>query len=163
VSFLITRCVKRSHVVQELYENWQLAHKEAMFAGDVEDESIELCRLLEHAWPTLVANLFTGPVFNIEATGRLFQQAIRRSIQVVRGVDRLVAEAERRSYTIQEAASLRSALAGIEKLDRAVEQKWPFVDGAMVAEARAAFGRGEYQTTEELLNAAQGSCAESGK
>lgn len=162
MSILVSRCVKRSQIVQELLASWQLNHPDALFAADIEQlcgESVETCQLLRSAWRTLYESLFTGPAFNVETVGRLFHQTVRRSIEVVAEVKNLVREAERRRFPIEKSAELAIQLEQLEAVERTIAASWPFVDRALVAEARSAFDRGEYQSVGELLHDAQGDCA----
>ena len=162
MSILVSRCVKRSHVVEELLEGWSSDHREAMLASDIEElcnESVELCQLLETSWQGLFASLFEDPFFNTEVVGQLFQDAVRRSAKAVRKVDVLAVEAQKRGYEIEKADELANGLARLDALDVEVATKWPFVDRRMIEESQLAIERGEYQTIEELLHAAQSNCA----
>ena len=54
MSLLADRCLRRSFLVQEMYETWQLAQKDhhpvAAELEEIAAECVELCRLLVRAW-----------------------------------------------------------------------------------------------------------------
>ena len=49
MSLIADRCLKRTFLVQEMYESWQLARADETFEFDfveIVEECVELCRLL---------------------------------------------------------------------------------------------------------------------
>src|ERR1700722_20058517 len=99
MSFLVNRCVKRSHVMQELYEEWQIAHQDGMRASDVEEmcgEWLELCELWPHVWRGLLSALFENTIDDTERLGGVFKDAVSRTNKVGNGISGLVSEMSRR-------------------------------------------------------------------
>ena len=71
--FSVCRYLNRSSSVENLVENWQSQHNQAMFLFDVEElirECIDLGALSKHAWQTLHENAFHRATHeNIEESG----------------------------------------------------------------------------------------------
>jgi hypothetical protein len=148
----------RSHAVEELFENWQLAHHAAMLAGDVEEllaEWLDLCKLLKCTWETLYDALFEAKIFDFEM-GEMLRLVFGKTTEIGKKLGEWLAGAEQDGYRIENAATFRTALTSLEQLIEEIESKWPTIDHEMAAESLAAYHRGEYQTIEELLDEAQG-------
>lgn len=162
MNVLIDRCMKRSNLVQELYESWYLVHQvagqQATFATDVAElceESIALCRLCKHTWETLWNQLFDVHVSNnVEIVGRSFRTILDRSIEVATKIRDSAARAEKKGQPIALAEQVVSSLTELEAVKDEFEEKWPFFDTKMSEEAHADFLRGDYITAEQALQEA---------
>jgi hypothetical protein len=156
MSVLLQRCLKRSNLVEQLVEQWQVEHEEAMLARDVEElcgEAIELCRLCGHTWQELKTLLFANCITDTEATGRVALEGFENAGRAVRRVVRLLDDAIARGHGIGGAQELRRGMNDVHDIKERLLKKWPFIDHQMVERALAAYGRGEFQTAESLLHA----------
>ena len=139
MNVLIDRCMKRSNLVQELYESWYLVHQEAgqqaTFATDVAElceESIALCRLCKHTWEALWNQLFDVHVSNnVEIVGRSFRTVLDRSIEVATKIRGSAARAEKKGQPIALAEQVVSSLTELEAVKSELAEKWPFIDEKM--------------------------------
>lgn len=160
MNVLLDRCMRRSNLVHELYESWQLDHQEARYAADVEElcgEAVDLCRLCRHVWQTLWDELFKLLIYNPITTGLSFQKIIDRSTEVAASINGEAIKATNKGHKFAGAEQLADCVRDMEALKKEIADKWPFMndDPDMAAESRAAILRGEYMTIEELLHAVQ--------
>jgi hypothetical protein len=157
MSLAARRYLNRTHLVEQLTENWQFDHVEAMGARDLEElveECLELDKLSKRAWKALVTLLFdpaekSDKVFAGEA---LVRSAISRTIKVFRFVQKLIEDAESGGYTIAGAADFRKSFKEVLMLQKEIAEKWPTIDSGMIEESMAAYRRGEFQLAEDVLN-----------
>ncbi len=162
-SLVVRRCLQRSSLVEQLAENWQLDHDEAMFASDVEElcrECIDLCDLCERSWRSLVDGLFNGKVENTEVTGRGFKTAVEKAGQVLHRVNSWLIKAEKKGFQVEGSERFKQGLYTIESLGERIDRKWPFFNSETIEQAREEYRRGEYHTIEELLGAMEGNSSE---
>lgn len=157
MSILVTRYLKRSELVQalfdEVHEDWQLEHKDARFAWDVEElcgECLELTVLCNHVRDTLRSNLETTG--STQEIGRAFQGALVRSLSVMKGVLDLCEAADQNGYPIKGHTRLADELATLTGMVASFEKEWPFFRKDMMDAARSAYLRGDFRTAEDLLN-----------
>lgn len=163
MSILVTRCLKRSELVKELYErvteNWQIEHKGAIFASDVEElcgECLELTELCKHVWTTLRGNL--EKIRNTQKVGLAFEEALAKSLDVLKGVLELCETADKKNYQIKGHERVMNELSELKELSEAFAKDWPFFRKDMMDAARSAYLRGDYRTAEDLLNDPQDHC-----
>ena len=159
MSILVRRCLSRSYLVEELVENWQLDHQEALLAGDVEElvsECLELSNLLKRAWRNLIKQLLDEQVDDLDKAGRMMLAAVRKSEKVLQVVQGQIAEATRRGHPIETSGELQKAIGETHQLAAEIAAKWPATDHQMIAESLAAYKRGDYQFAGDLLNALPG-------
>src|SRR5437899_8253733 len=131
MSLLISLCLKRSAVVEELVEHWQIDHRDAMLAYDVEElcgESVEVCKLCAHMWTQLVGSLLDCKIPNTEETGRAALKAIDATLRAATSILRCVADAQGRGFEIKGAARLQSSVHNLEAIREKLMKKWPFTD-----------------------------------
>jgi hypothetical protein len=154
MSLAMQRFVKRSDLVGELVEHWQAEHDEAMQASDVEElcgECVALAVLCRHAWEQVKTALFSGAIADTEATGRMVQAALDKSLEVLNRVAKLAADATRRGYEIPSKPDLERAVDTIAEIRSKLLNKWPFIDYKKLTRARAEYERGDYVTIEGML------------
>jgi hypothetical protein len=159
MSVLIRRCVKRSYLVEELVETWQIEHSQAMFARDLEElvqECLELSGLLTKGWQSAVHVLFDEQFDDLDTIGKMLKVAIDKSIGVFRKVEDLISEAIRKHYDIEGAEAFRRAVSDTVAMKKEVEKQWPAVNHRMIQESIAAYSRGDYQTAEDMLYGLEG-------
>lgn len=161
MSLLISLCLKRSIVVDELVEAWQRDHQQAMFAHEVDElcaESNEVCRLCANMWSQLREQLFDCKVQDVDKTGRMALEAIEKALHGARRVLGLIADAGKLGFEINGAADLEEQVRNLEGIREKLLRKWPFYDHKMMEMSReslADYARGDYQTVEEILHALQ--------
>ena len=156
MSLAMQRFVKRSDLVEDLVERWQADHDEAMQASDIEElcgECVALAELCQHAWEHVKTALFTGAIADTEATGRMVQGALDKSLDVLNQVAKRAADATRGGYEIRSKPDLERALNTIAEIKSKLLNKWPFIDYKKLARARAEYERGDYVAIEGMLNA----------
>jgi hypothetical protein len=164
MSLLVRRCLNRTHLVEQLVESWQYDHNEAMRARDLEElatECLDLAKLGRRAWKCLRAQMFDKNVSSAKvfAAEDMLKPATQRIRDVFKVVGKLIASAERAGYQIEGSAEFAQASKDLELLRQEIEQQFPDPDPQMMADSKAAFLRGEYQTAEELLHELQGGSA----
>jgi hypothetical protein len=158
MSILVRRCLGRSRLVEELVENWQIEHKQAMFAGDMEElvvEFIALGELIQHGWESMIDRLFDEKIDNIDAAGDMMRAAISRTLKVSTKLEEFVGLAEQMQNPIDKAHSFRSVVRNLQHIDAEVKKRWPTVNARMLNDSLAAYERGEFRTTEDLLGDTQ--------
>ena len=159
MSIFVRRFLHRSRSVDELIEEWKLEHDQAMFAFDLEElvsECIDLGNLSKHAWKSFRDLLLKNPNAPvIEESGRVMQTALTRTLEMFHTVKALVTEASQKGHSIQDAADFELVVNETRKISDKVQVVFMEPDPAAIEESIAAFKRGEYYTSEELLRAAQ--------
>lgn len=167
MSLLVRRCLSRSHLLEEFVETWQIDHKEAIYARDLDElvsECLELAVLLGRAWRSTVERLFdererSDRVF---ASEEVIKGAIRRTVGIFKNVRKLIDEAERKGYSIDASPQFRAAALDVEQLEKETDEQWPPMDSELIRESREAFNQGEYQSAADLLHELQGGGAKAG-
>jgi len=155
---LVRRCLRRSYLVEEFVETWQIEHSEAMLAFDLDEivhECLDLGKLLQYVWPRLLKLLFNEQIDDIETTGRVFQSAMERALRVFSRVQGLVAYVKEKGYPLGESEELDKIAMVSKQLVTDFQERWPLFSQKMLLSSLAAFKKGEYQTTEDILNGLQ--------
>lgn len=155
----VRRYMRRSQMVGELVEEWRINHDQAMFALDVQEwvsECIDLANLSRHVWALFRELLLKDPNAPvIDESGRVMQTALVKTLATLEAVNGLVQEASQRGFAIHGVADLELARHETKKMMDTLEVVFMEPDPKVVEESIAAFKRGEYYTSEELLRAAQ--------
>jgi hypothetical protein len=158
MSVLIRRCLGRSRMVEELVENWQIDHQQAMFARDIEElivECIELAELVRRGRTWLADELFDEKIDNIDKAGEMLRTAISKALLAYDRVQKTVEAAEQMQFTIDNARQFRAVVRELRDIEDEVKKTWPTVNRQMVNDSLAAYARGEFRTTEDLLGDTQ--------
>ncbi len=157
---LLNRCQRRTHLAEELTEEvWLREHRGAMLASDVEEvirECIEVKDLILHACKKTFDRLFDEDFDDTDWSFRILHSMIEKSISNDKKTYELAMRIAK-GYTVEGLSSLPEAIGELERLSLEVENRWPKIDQKMVAEALAAYKRGEFDTSEDLLRVAQNS------
>lgn len=154
----VRRSVQRSHLVEELVENWQSDHQRALAAREVEElmqECVDLAKLNRQATQTLVDRFWSGSVKGLESAAEVLRAAVQRTLLNCQVVQKEKTYAEQHGFMLEGAAAFTEACQNTLLLARQVDEQLPRFDSGLAEEARAAFLRGDHQTVEELLHAAQ--------
>lgn len=154
MSILARRCLGRSRFVEELVENWQIEHRQAMFARDVEElvsECLQLGELILHGCKSLVERLFDEQIDDIDAAGEMMRSSITRTLRTFQIVEEEVGKAECKGYNIEKSSSFRKVARELHQVQAELETTWPSVDADLIEKSQAAYRKGEYQKAEELL------------
>jgi hypothetical protein len=155
MSLAVRRCLRRSHLVEELVEAWQIDHRDAMAARDLEEliqECLELKDLCEHAWNGILHHLFNEQTDDIEAVGKMMLTALEKGEIVFSNLITQVLETKAKGYEVDRAGELEQGLCRIQQLKADYRKQWPSVDYAMVKDAREAYLRGDYRFAEDILH-----------
>jgi len=167
MSILVRRYLERSRLAQGMVEDWQLEHRQAMVANDVEEfaqECIELAALTKRAWSVLLVDLFDDARCNdpqLDELCAIMKNALARTRIVFDAVQASIAQAQAKGYGIANADEMHSALRDIRKIEAEVAKMLPSVNVEMIEKYRQAIERGEFCTAEDLLRETQ-SCALAG-
>jgi hypothetical protein len=158
---LVRRCLDRSHRLEEYVETWQIDHKEAMYACDLEElvsECLQLESLLRRAWSLTTERLFDEGVksYHVFAGEEVVRAAISRTVRMFKIVSKLLEGAERAGYSIDGSGKFGDANRAMESLEKDVEADWSPMDSQQMRESISAFERGEVQSAEDLLCELQG-------
>ena len=147
-------CLRRSSLVKELVQRWQLEHEEAMAARDVEElvqEYLDLCRLLVRGWQGLYQRLFSD-LEDIDAAGERMLTAITQTLDVCGPIGDLIAKTKAAGYQIHGSEEFAKQVENLKALRAEVIKTWPTVDHKMIEESMAAYGRGEYRLAEDMIH-----------
>ena len=158
MGMLVSRCVRRSRLVQELAEDWQINHREAMFARDLDEllaECVDLGRLLSHCWKQMFNLLFSEQIDDVDRAGKSLLSATERSLTVFDKVKGFLAAAKQRGFEIDGDGSFIETVSVVGELKTEMIRQWPSIDDGMMRESLLCYERGEYQSTEELLHGLQ--------
>ncbi len=164
MSLLVRRCLNRSHQLEQYVETWQIDHKGAVYAGDLEElveECLEIAPLLRRAWDRAVERLFdegerSEKVF---AGEEVIRGAISRVVRVFGISAKLIESAERAGFSIDGVGRFRDGLRDLERLEQEAENQWPPMDSQQMRDSLAAYQRGDYQSAADVLRELQGDCA----
>ena len=158
-NILVRRYLRRSRSVEELVEDWKIEHDQAMFALDVEEfvkECIDLGNLSKHAWKSFRELLLKDPnAPAVEESGMVMKEALTKTLAIFHTVNGLIDEASQKGHVIQDDANFELVLHETTKISDKVHAVFMEPDPKVIEESIAAFKRGEYYTSEELLRAAQ--------
>jgi hypothetical protein len=158
MSILVHRCLERSRCVEQLVEDWQIEHQQAMRAYDVEElarECIELGALIEHTSKTLFEKLFKDDVPDVDEAGRVMTITLARSIKVFGSVHESMERVRHDGYTGDVADEFERTDKKVRGLRDLFDKQWPSLNREMVEKSRAAYQQGDYCFTEDALNAAK--------
>lgn len=155
MSVSINRCYRRARLTDELVENWQFDHREAMVAYDCEvmiSECLELVQLVEETWGTIKKHLFDDS-FSGDIDGRreMFLMALEWSSRALKRILETANDFCSKGYDLDRIEELRDALPDFEKLSKAVISQWPTVDDQMVKDSEDAYKHGAWKSSEDLL------------
>jgi len=142
-----------------LVEYWQTEHKDAMVACDVEElvsECLELDDLVQHAWKSLSDLLFDGKIDDVETIGDKMRMALAKTQNALSLVNDAVSAAESRGHNIAKAEDFRTIRQRMDLVAEEFKETWPTANPQLAQQSLAAYRRGEYQGTENLLRKAQG-------
>src|ERR1700733_8862730 len=154
----IDLCLGRVRVVKQQVEDWQVEHKIAMFASDVDVlacECVLLANLIKGLWKELSNDLFSGKIDNPDPIGAKVRMTIEVGQITLKLVLGHIVEAERRQHRIEKAADFRLAQHELEEVAEEFQNTWPVVNQQMAEQSLAAYHRGEYLDSEDLLNEAK--------
>jgi hypothetical protein len=158
MSILARRCLGRSRLVAELVENWQLEHKQAMVARDVEElvlECVDLGKLIQHCGKSLFARLGEEDFVEIDEIGDTMRAAIAKSLLAFESVRDDVRMAEHKGFIIDNSVSLENVILELRQMEAEFKNNWPTVDRQQLADSLAAYNKGDYRMIEDLLNEAK--------
>lgn len=155
----VLRYRRRSDFVGDLIEEWKSKHDEAMFALDVEEfvcECIELGNLSKHAWQSLREVLLKDPNSPaVDESGATMKDALAKTVESFQQLEKLIQQTKLLGYEINNAGAFEIMFHEIKQIRDKVNGIMAEPDPKMIAESMAAFQRGEYYSSEELLRAAQ--------
>lgn len=161
MSIVVRRYLERSRLAQGMVEDWQLEHRQAMIANDVEEfaqECIELAALTKRAWSVLLVDLFDDARCNdphLDELCDIMKNALARTRLVFDAVQESIVQAQAKGYAIANADEMQNALGNIRKIDEDIGKMLPALDLEMIKRSQAAFARGECISSEDLLREAQ--------
>jgi hypothetical protein len=159
MSILVQRYFRRSRAVEELAEDWQIEHKNAMLVRDVEElvcECLELGKLAKYVWNASSDSLFDGMIKDLDVIGGMLRMAIGRTKYTFCLVNEGIGEAQRQGYEIARAAEFCTTVQEVNSMAVDFEKTWPAANKGMAREALAAYHRGEFMDSGDLLANAQG-------
>lgn len=162
MSILANRCLRGTYLVEELLEDWEIRHRKAMLAGDLEElvqECLDLSGLISRAWRGTRDDLFAGRLYDIDAAGKTMQIVFERSLNAFNKLVNLIAEARPCTGDIHRSDELFKAVQQVNELKAEWSKDWPLVNYELIAQSKAAYERGEYLLAEDMLNGLENSCA----
>lgn len=157
-SFLITRCYRRARLTEELVEAWQFEHKEAMRARDAEDlicECLDLARLIQNAWQFTIDRLFEEEIDDLETIRKLLLDTNERALATLRRVQKMTSQTVVNGFAIDHLTKLNEPIQALAQLQVDMDKKWPKINPQMIADSMAAYERGEFKLSEDLLHESQ--------
>jgi len=165
MSLLLRRCKNRSHQLEEYLETWQIDHQNALYVCDLEQlvqDCLQLMPLLRQAWDHTVERLFdkSKPSEMVFVEEQTVRRVVSMVSQLCRRVSGLIDEAEQAGYSVDATEAFRGELRDLVFLEKEIESQWPPTNSQHIRESLDAYGRGEYQSAEDMLREAQGNGAE---
>ena len=149
------RYLRRSRAVETLIEDWDIERDHAKFMLDVEElarECIDLAALGQHAWMDLRENLVIDPNCDmVDESENVMKQAMAKTLDSFARVQELVATAAKQGVALKNLPAFEAAVQEIHHVKAKIEMVYPPFDHAATEEARQAFLRGEFITTEQLI------------
>lgn len=158
MTMLMRRCLGRAQLVADLVEPWRRHDQETMKAQDAEEllvECLGLVELNQQTWTACLDVLFSPNARGLDELGESIRAAVQRTLTIMELLAPYLKQAEDHGHHFARRADFDEAVAQTKQLAQEIEVKWPFYDEKMVEESRAALARGEFQSVEELLHAAQ--------
>jgi hypothetical protein len=159
MSILVNRCLRRTNLVGEIVEQWQLDHKTAMLALDTEElisEYLDLCQLLSESWKKLQDSLFGDAVFDFDKSGRILRSCVEKTMAIGATVHGIVAFATERGHVVERALEFEQSRLALAGLHNGMSMSFPVFDTKLSDTALADYQRGSFLYSEDLLNALQG-------
>ena len=160
MSMFVRSYLGRSRYVEELVEDWQIAHQQALLTWDAQElvgECIEHGHFTKRICHDLLEQLFDEKLEDIDRIGESMQIALAKTIRVFGEVDKLIKRIERMDCpTIENGDAFRGVANDTQRVADDFRSQWPSLNRILVRESLAAYERGEYRTAEELLHESQG-------
>jgi hypothetical protein len=113
----------------------------------------QLRQLAESLWKQAVH----GQVDHFQVAGQDFLKLADDQIRVIEELQRVVVKREQEGAHIRRAAELKQALEALTQTRTEFEKNWPWINADVLAESRAEYARGEFQSVAEILDELQGS------
>jgi hypothetical protein len=155
MNFTLQRYWRRSRSVETLIEDWDIEHDHAKFALDVEElagECIDLATLGQHAWMNLRENLVSDPNCDmVDESENVMKQAMAKTLKSFARVQEFVAAAAKQGVIIKNLPAFETAVQEIHQVNAKIEMVYPPFDHEMVKASMAEFERGEWITSEQLI------------
>jgi hypothetical protein len=107
-----------------------------------------------------VGRFFDGRIDDPEPVGEKMRRAIEITQVTLKLVSASIMEAERSGCPIENVADFRVVLDDVDKVAAEFKKTWPAANPAMAAASLAAYHRGEYLDSGDLLSAAQSQVSE---
>ncbi|GEM_PF-4877057 len=156
MNILIDLCAKRSSIIEELAEKWQIDHDDAMLAWDLEQlccEGAALCKLCRSMWDNARARLLEGKITDINGMGEVLLRVITSVLRSCDSFLRNATDLQQKGFAIKHVEDLQQEMTKLLATKETLLKKWPFIDAMAVARAREEYRRGEYVDSGELLHA----------
>ncbi len=161
MSLISRRCLSRVRGIQAMVEEWRCSAHPKSFVPDLEllvSECLETADICVEAWKPLSEMLRVDPnTEEVEFAGQMLKRALKMLEGTINELNIAITIAKKQEQSIERADELDRALKDICELSHRLDQIFLTYDPVEAEEARAAFLRGEYITTEELLRELQGS------
>jgi hypothetical protein len=159
VNNIINRFNRRIHLTEELVEEAAMrAHREAMVACDVDDlisECLESAALLRSVWAAVLDFLFSGDAGSIDELRPPLMGAIGREMHTHATLQTIAQKVTGAGYAIKRLPEYVESTNDLNVVKAEIEKKWPVVDREMIARSVAAYKRGDFQSSEDLLRETQ--------
>jgi hypothetical protein len=159
MNMLLIRCRRRTRVAEELLEQWQIDHAQAMLACDVDEllaEAVELGQLVKRCWTTSLNRLFAEQVEDVDGERRALHFIARRTLRLFRKVAKIADQTVKGGHALVNLADFTANFQNMRQLRLDIAEKWPTTNEQLLAESQAARLRGEYLSAEDWLRDAQG-------
>jgi hypothetical protein len=165
LNLLVRRYLNRTHLVEQLVENWQLDHKEAMAARDLEElvsECVDLAALGRRAWRMLLSRMFDAQERSdrVFAAEDLIKSVIHRTAGIFAVIGKSIKDVERFGYVVEGATEFQKATHDVKQLETETAEPWPPIDPKLAQESLEAYKRGDYRLAEDILHELQGGGAQ---
>lgn len=149
----IQKCNVQS--VRDLAETWPSKAVDVDTALEVQD-AVRASRIwpdaLEDVLDSLWWRIKEGRLDNIQESGERLLALVDQCLRVVELVGRRVQAFDRQGRSIRGSALLPNTEERLCSFRKKLEDTWPWITEEILAESRAEYERGEYQSVQEILD-----------
>ena len=146
-------CRGQARTIEDAVEAWRPDRGDTMEVRDIEDVipvCLLLCELLQEWQRDAWESLFSNKLRNVQSEGESLRKAYIHSLEAFKGVADCLRWAEQKGYEFDTAAEFHRATETVQESYGDFSRRWPFLDPAVVEEARAQIGRGEFLSAEDI-------------
>ena len=146
----------KAQIIEEAVEAWKTNHAAASGtreAAELVRECLTFQEEMRRTYGAIFERAAAGQIDDYHGTGEALRDLFHGILRAMRAVRDWVRQLEASGQKIAGDAELNAMIEELEQKTGEIFERWPWLPTATeVAEARAAFASGDYQTVEEILH-----------